>query len=109
VEGNLIEAALRLLRSNAFAIAGIVHSRPSLLTRPHEVGGSERFSSLEDVEGAFAAYLEAERKLGRIDAKTDAQTIALTLVGTVRHIFMTKGVNVAGLRKRVRRIVTSLI
>jgi hypothetical protein len=109
VEGNLIEAALRLLRSNAFAIAGIVLSRPSPLTRLHEVGGSERFSSLEDVERAFAPYLEAERKLGRIDAKTDAQTIALALVGTVRHIFMTKGGNVAGLRKRVRRIVTSLI
>jgi hypothetical protein len=98
-----------LLRSNAFAIAGIVHSRPSLMTRLHQVRGSERFASLDDVERAFAAYLDAERKLGRIEAKTNPETLALTLVGTVHHIFMTRGANVAGLRKRVREIVTSLI
>jgi AcrR family transcriptional regulator len=109
VEDNLTEAALRLLRSNAFAIAGIVHSRPSLVTRLRQVGGSETFSSLDDVERAFAAYLEAEKRLGRIEPRTDAETLALTLVGTVHHIFMTKGAKVAGLRKRVRQIVSSLM
>jgi AcrR family transcriptional regulator len=109
VSGNLTDAALSLLRSDAFAIAGIVHSRPSLIMRLREASADQTFSALDDVERAFAAYLEGEKNLGRVTAETDTETLALTLVGTVHHIFMTKGTNVPGLRNRVRRIVTSLI
>jgi AcrR family transcriptional regulator len=109
VSGNLIEAALSLLRSHAFAVAGLVTSRPSLMTRLHRAEAQGSFSTLRDVERAVATYLEAERDLGRIPDRTDTETLALTLVGTVHHIFTTMGTNAPGLRKRVQRIVASLI
>jgi AcrR family transcriptional regulator len=109
VSANLIDASLSLLQSDALAIASIVMSRPSLMARLHEVAGGGPFSTLDEVERAFATYLEAEKKLGRITAETDTETLALTLVGTVHHIFLTKRATAPGLRKRVQRIVASLI
>ncbi len=79
------------------------------MTRLHEAGTSRPFSVLDDVQTTFAAYLEAEKNVGRIRAQTDTETLALTLVGTVHHLFMTKGANVPSLRARIQRIVASLI
>jgi AcrR family transcriptional regulator len=109
VKANLTDAALSLLRSDAFAIAGIVHSRPSLMARLHEIGAGRPSSALDDVERAFAAYLKAEKKLGRVSADADTETIALTLVGAVHHLFMTRRSSVAGVGKLVRRIVAALV
>lgn len=109
VGGNLTDAALSLLRSDAFAIANIVMSRPSLMARLHELGAQHTFSTLDQVERAFAAYVEAEKKLGRVATDVDAETVALTIVGTVHHLFMTGRARGPALRKRVRRIVDVLL
>jgi AcrR family transcriptional regulator len=109
VGGNLTDAAMSLLRSRAFAIAGIVHSRPSLMTRLHKAGTSRPFSVLDDVEKAFATYLDAEQKLGRIAAQADTEKIALILVGTIHHLFMTGRADVPTSRKLVHRVVALVL
>jgi AcrR family transcriptional regulator len=107
--GNLTDAAVSLLQSHAFAIAGMVHARPSVMTRIHEIAAGRPYSVLDDVEKAFAAYLEAEKKLGRIAAHTDVGTLAFVLVGSVHHIFMTNRASDPALETRLQRIVASLV
>lgn len=109
VRGNLNDAARSLLGSNAFAIAGLVMSRPLLMTRLHEVGAGHPFHALEDIEKAFTAYLQAEKELGRIEADADAEALALTIVGTVHHLFVTRRSNAPAVRRQVRRIVDALL
>jgi AcrR family transcriptional regulator len=105
VSGNLTDAAVTLLRSHAFAIAGIVHSRPALMGRLH----GHPVTTLDGVEGAFAEYLAAERSLGRVAADADVETLALILVGTLHHLFMTQRTSSPSLRKQIRRIVDALL
>jgi AcrR family transcriptional regulator len=109
VADNLTEAAVSLLRSDAFTIANIVMSRPSLMARLHNVGAGHTLATLDHVEEAFAAYLDAEKKLGRLATDADAATLALTIVGTVHHLFITRRTNGPALRKQVRRIVDALL
>jgi AcrR family transcriptional regulator len=109
VVDNLTGAAVSLLQTHAFAILGIVHSRPSLMTRLHQAEARGTFFVLDDIEKAFGAYLEAERKLGRIAAPTDTETLALTLVGTIHHIFMTNRANIPNQRDRIQRVVAALL
>lgn len=106
VSGNVTDAALSLLRSHAFAIAGIVMSRPALMTRLHQRGASHSFAPLER---SFAAYLDAEKKLGRIESDVDTETLALILVGTLHHLFMTQRASGRHLPEQIRRIVETLL
>jgi AcrR family transcriptional regulator len=108
VTGNLTAAAVTVLRSDAFAMASIVMYRPSLMSRVREMTGGVP-SALEDVEKAFAAYLDAERKLGRIAAEADTETLAFTLIGAIHHLFLTDRTGAPDLHKRVRRIVAALV
>jgi AcrR family transcriptional regulator len=107
--GNLTDAALSLLGTKAFAIAGLVMSRPSLMTRLHEGGAGHPFHALEAIERSFAAYLESEKEFGRIAADADTAALALAIVGTVHHLFMTRRSNGPTQRDRVRRIVDALV
>jgi AcrR family transcriptional regulator len=106
VTGNLTDATLELFGSNALALMNLVAARPELATATeHAAAGSGR---LGDVETHFAAYLEAEKKLGRIAADTDTQTHAFALLGSVHHLMMTNPAGLPDLPDRVRRIVTAL-
>jgi AcrR family transcriptional regulator len=105
VGGNLTDAAVTLLRSHAFAIAGIVHSRPGLMGRLHD----HPVTTLDGVEAAFAEYLAGERRLGRVAADADVEAFALILVGTLHHLFMTQRTSSPSLRKQIRRIVDALL
>lgn len=109
VTGNLTDAAMSALRSDAFAIAGLVLSRPSLMGRIQEVAAGGAPSALDDIERAFAAYLDAEQDLGRIAADADTQTLALMLIGTVHHLFLTNRTGAPDLPGRVQRIVDTLV
>ncbi len=109
VEGNIVGAAISLLHSHAFAVAGIVHARPSLLGRLHEASGHRPFAVLDDVEKSFTKYLSAERKRGRVSAESDPATCAFILVGAIHHIFMTNMVNAQDLESRLQRIVASVL
>jgi AcrR family transcriptional regulator len=109
VKTNLVDTAVTLLRSHAFAVAGIIHARPTLMSRLHHISSGRPYAVLSDVEKSFAAYLTAEKTLGRIPAATDTDTLAFILVGTIHHIFMTNMAESSGLRRRLQKIVSSLV
>ena len=106
VIGNLTDATLALFGSSALALVNLVASRPALGTALEHV--TTAGSGLGDVEKHFTAYLEAEKKLGRIAADADTQTIAFTLLGSVHHLMVTNPAGLPDLPRRVRRIVEAL-
>lgn len=108
VAANLADSAASLLRSPVFAIAAIVHSRPSIMARLHELGPGRPFHLLGDVEKAFGDYLEAEKTAGRIAAEVDTETLAMSLVGTLHYGFVTGRVDESNAREHVQRIVGCL-
>jgi hypothetical protein len=109
VKANLVDTAVSLLRSRAFAVAGIIHARPTLVSRLHHISSGRPYAVLSDLEKAVAAYLAAEKTPGRIPAATDSDTHAFILVGTIYHIFMTNTAESSGLRRRLQRILSSLV
>jgi AcrR family transcriptional regulator len=108
VTGNLADAATAVLQSDAYAAATLVLSRPSLMDRIQQAA-DEGPTALDDVQKTFAAYLDAEKKLGRIAADADTDTIALALTGTVHHMFVTKQTGGPDSGERIRRVVAALI
>jgi len=106
VIGNLTDATLALFGSSALVLVNLVASRPALGTALEHV--TTAGSGLGDVEKHFTAYLEAEKKLGRIAADADTQTIAFTLLGSVHHLMVTNPAGLPDLPYRVRRIAEAL-
>ena len=108
VAGNLADAAAAVLQSGAFATATLVLSRPSLVTRlrQHAAGAP---TPLDDIQEAFAAYLDAEQKLGRIAVNADTETLALALTGTLHHIFLNGQAGTPGPAEQARRVAAALI
>lgn len=109
VTGNLTDAAVSVLQSDAFTLAGLVLARPSLMARIQQATAGAATSALDDIERAFAVYLDAERDLGRIAAAADTQTLALMLIGTMHHLFLTNRTDAPDLPGRVQRIVDTLV
>ena len=109
VTGNLADAAAAVLQSGAFATAALVLSRPSLMARLQRQAAGEAPTPLDDIQTAFAAYLDAEQKLGRIAASADTETLALTLTGTLHHIFLTRQQGTPGPAEQARRVAAALI
>jgi len=60
------------------------------------------------IQATIASYLRAERELGRLPATADADTIAVTLIGAVHHLFFTANGTEPD-PGRVRGIVTTLL
>jgi AcrR family transcriptional regulator len=107
VVGNLTDAVLSVFGGHATALLGLATARPELVHRlAHSV--SAWSPSLGTIEGAFAAYLDAERELGRIPRGADTETLALALIGTVHHLLMSHRTTVANSPEQVRRIVEAL-
>ena len=86
VVGNLTEAAAAMAPGFTL-IFNLVMSRPTLAQRLQAVAGHE--VSMHDLEVAFAAYLEAEKRQGRVAAGADAPALSIALVGAVHHLLMT--------------------
>jgi AcrR family transcriptional regulator len=108
VTGNLTGATLALFGSNALALMNLVASRPEL-GPAIEHATAANSGGLGDVEKYFAAYLDAEKELGRIAPGADTQTHAFALLGSVHHLAMTNPAGLPDLHDRVRRIVTALV
>ena len=106
VTGNLTDATLALFGSSALALVNLAAARPALGTALEHL--TTAGSGLGDVEKHVTAYLDAEKKLGRIAAGADTQTLAFTLLGSVHHLMMTNPAGPSDLPDRVRRIVESL-
>lgn len=88
VAQNLEAAADSLLASPVLAVHSMVSLRPSLAERLRESRG-HRSPNLGDLEKVFAAYLEEEKKLGRIVPRADCAATALAIVATIHRILMT--------------------
>jgi AcrR family transcriptional regulator len=107
VAGNLTDATLALFSPSALALMNLVAARPEL--RPAvEHAAAPMGGGIGDVEHHFAAYLDAEKALGRVAPGTDTQALAFTLIGAVHHLMITNPVGLPDLPQRVRRIVAAL-
>ena len=107
VAANLTDAILALFGTDALAMMNLVAARPELQPAA-EHATAPAGSSIGDVESHFAAYLDAEEKLGRIAPGTDTQALAFTLIGAVHHLVLTSPAGPPDLPQRVRRIVAAL-
>jgi AcrR family transcriptional regulator len=107
VTGNLTEAALSFA-SKVPLFANLIRSRPALGTRL-QTAHSAGVPILAEIEAAFAAYLDAEKHLGRIAADTDTQSLALAVIGTVHHLVATDRADGPDLDRRVHQIIATLL
>ncbi len=108
VVGNLTAAAVSVFGDHAAAMISLARARPELMLRLQHSEAAVS-PSLREVEGEFAAYLDAEKELGRISPDADSKTVALALVGTVHHLVMTQRADAPDLPGRVQRVVETLV
>ena len=106
ITGNLTEATMAVFGAGAQALMSLVAAKPELgPALEHDTGQA---GGLGDIERHFTAYLDAEKKLGRIGPSADTKTLAFALLGTAHHLVITHQGGAPGLRRQVRRIVAAL-
>lgn len=108
VEDNLAESVACLLGSPVLAAHSVLLFRPSLAARLHESHGRHS-PNLADLEQVFTAYLDAEKKLGRVLAGADTKSVALALTATVHHILMTRRMDTTTAREALDRVLEVLL
>lgn len=86
VVGNLADALMALFGSVAVAIVPLVTFRDGLRARLRETWPAG-VPVLTQAAVMIAAYLAAERDLGRIAAGADVDTLAAMLIGTAHLLF----------------------
>ncbi len=86
VTGNLAHALTDLFDSVAVAVVGLITSRDELRARLRR-STPTGIPVLTEAAAMIAAYLTAERELGRITADADVDTLAPTLIGAGHLIF----------------------
>ncbi|MEU8317337.1 TetR family transcriptional regulator [Nonomuraea sp. NPDC048881] len=86
VAGNLTRALLELFGSVAVAVVSLVISRDGLRARLRQAG-SAGLPLLGEATTMIAAYLAAEREMGRIAVDADVDALALTLIGSAHLLF----------------------
>jgi len=86
VTGQLTGALTDLFGSVAVAIVGLITFRDDLRARLRQAGMTG-VPVLTEAAAMIAAYLVAERDLGRIAADADVDTLALMLIGTGHMLF----------------------
>lgn len=108
VADNLAETAASLFGSPVLAAHSILMFRPSLVARLRETRGHHS-PNLADLERIFAAYLDAEKELGRVLADADTKAVALALVATVQHLLMARRTNTTKAREALTRVLNVLL
>jgi AcrR family transcriptional regulator len=86
VTGNLTDALIAVFGPLARAILALVTARPELRDRLRATTPTG-VPVLTEGMAMLAAYLRAERDLGRIAPDADVDTLALTLIGTAHLLF----------------------
>lgn len=105
VTRNLCDAVLATPLETVRPWARLLVARPDLTGSVRAVLG-EGTAGFDAFEGAVAAYLAGERRLGRVAATTDPAALALALVGTLHHVVLSAGSDGP---ERLRGTVTALI
>ncbi len=86
VADKLTGALMDLFESVAVAIVGLIISRDTLRARLRQATPTG-VPLLTEATAMIAAYLTAERELGRIATDADIETLAPTLIGTGHLLF----------------------
>ena len=107
VAGNLVDAALSIAPAAALLVE-IVHTRPALMARLLE-SRHEHAAGIDDIERSFAAYLDAERRLGRIDDGVDVPGLATAVAASVHQLALRASSDPEDLEPRLRRVMTALV
>jgi AcrR family transcriptional regulator len=104
---NLADATATLFGPTAQAIYGLVVARPEVARRiQQEHAGAA--SVLHEIQEAIAHYLEAEKRLGRITAATDTDTLAFTVFASAHQLFF-GGSGQPIHPQRIHRVLASLL
>jgi AcrR family transcriptional regulator len=106
VTGNLTDATLAVFGASAQALMSLIAAKPEL--SPALEHDADRSGGLGDIERHFAAYLDAEKKLGRIGPGADTEALAFTLLGTAHHLVVTRRGRAPDLQQQMQRIVAAL-
>ena len=104
---NVTEALTDLFGSVAVAMVGLVTSRDGLRARLRRTTPTG-IPLLTEATAMIAAYLTAERDLGRIPADAEVDTLAPTLVGTGHLLFADRNGTPPG-PAAVRKVVASIV
>lgn len=107
IAGNLTAALTALFESVAVAIVPLVTFRVALRVRLRRTWPAG-VPVLTDAAVMIAAYLAAERDLGRIVADADVDTLAAMLIGTA-HLLFTDRNDTPPEADAVHKIVTTVI
>ncbi|MFF0740286.1 TetR/AcrR family transcriptional regulator [Streptomyces sp. NPDC004111] len=89
VAENLQDVVAALLDSLRPAVVGLAMTRPGAASHTRQ-GLRSGAPAFDAIQHAVTAYLRAEQHAGRIPADSDAEAIALALVGTTHHLLMTR-------------------
>jgi AcrR family transcriptional regulator len=108
VDQNLTDAVVSVFQAHAAPMVSLAMARPTLMQRLQHSAAAWS-PSLQHIEATFAAYLEAEKQLGRISPDADTATLALALIGTVHHLVLTHRADPSDLSGPVHRIVAALL
>jgi AcrR family transcriptional regulator len=107
VAGNLTGALTALFGSVAVAMVGLVTVRDELRARLRRAWPAG-VPVLTDAAVMIAAYLTAERELGRIAADADVDTLGFMMIGS-SHLLFTAGENTPPGAEDVRKVVTTVL
>jgi AcrR family transcriptional regulator len=107
VAGNVTNALMDLFESVAVALVALVIARDGLRARLRQPGGGS-IPVLTAAGAMLAAYLTAERDLGRIATDADIRTVAFTLIGAV-HMLFTDPDGTTVQAQAVRKVVMTVI
>jgi AcrR family transcriptional regulator len=108
VDQNLTDAVVSVFQAHAAPMVSLAMARPTLMHRLQHSAAAWS-PSLQNIEATFAAYLQAEQELGRLSPAADTATLALAIIGTVHHLFLTHRADPSDLSGRVHRIVAALL
>lgn len=108
VTENLAAAAAGLLESPALAVADLVRARAGLSVKVMgELGAGA--PGMPEVQHAIVAYLDAERRIGRIAVAADTEAAALLLMGAVHHLLLMHGSGLSEPAGMARRIAAAVV
>lgn len=107
VEDNLADALIAALDQDALAVVSLVLSRRGLLARLR-LATPAGIPLLAETTKMIAAYLTAERGLGRIAIDVDVDRLALFLVGAA-HLLCAGSESASSDADEIRELVTTAI
>jgi AcrR family transcriptional regulator len=107
VGGNLTAALTELFDAVGVAVVSLVISRDELRARLR-AAGSRGIPLMTEASAMLAAYLAAERDLGRVSADADVDVLALTLLGAA-HLLYADRESGAPDEAAVRKVVATVV